>query len=138
LQARVAQDTCPGALEDVDLAVEDDKPVLAARLLRSAGIPAAARQVARMQGSEVHTSEGGALRQEAVTLYDARRTALVAYADVLERGVMEDLALVMALDGQRRADAARGSYLARLESLRPLQVAPAGRSAGRPPGAPNR
>jgi len=125
LQASVAADTCPGALEDVDRAVEEDKPVRAARLLRSAGIPAAARQVARLRDTPAHTSEGIGLRQEGVTLYEARRRALAAYADVLERGVVEDFALVVALDGQRQADAALGAYLSRLEELRPLSVEPA-------------
>jgi len=120
LQRAVAADTCPSALADVDGEVEDGKPVNAARLLHSAAIPAAARQVGRIHDTQVHTSQGITLRQEGETLYDACRAALEGYADVLERGVLEDMDLVMALDAQRRADAALGAYLVRLEELRPL------------------
>lgn len=121
LQALVADDTCPGAMEDVDRAVDEDKPVLAARLLRSGAIPAAARQVRRFRDATVSTPEGRRLRDDGVTAYDRRRVALVAYADALERGLMEDLTLVMALEGQRRAEGELAAYLRRLEAVRAPQ-----------------
>lgn len=122
LQETVAADTCPSAVEDVDREVDDDKPVAAAGLLRGAAIPAAARQVERVRALTLHTADGRTLQAEVVRLYDARRAALVLYADALERGVMEDMQLIMALDAQRQADTALSAFLRRLEVMRPLNT----------------
>jgi len=122
LQAAVAADTCPSAMEDIDRSVDEDKPVLAARLLRSAGVPSAARQVQRVRDVTTHTAQGDALKQEGARLYDARRAALVLYGDALERGVVEDMQLIMALEAQRQADSELHAFLVRLEALRPLNA----------------
>jgi hypothetical protein len=52
-----------------------------------------------------------------VRALEARQSALEGYADVLERGLLEDLALATSLREQREAEAAVDALLARLEEL---------------------
>ena len=117
ISALLADDVVLLALRDADEAVADDLPVRGAERLRSGALPAARRQVARARELETHSPDGAALRDEAVRALEARRAALEGYADVLERGLLEDLDLAVSLRTQREAEAAVDALLARLEEI---------------------
>ena len=53
-----------------------------------------------------------------VAALDARRAALERYADVLERGLVEDLELAIALRAQREAEGGIDTLLGRLQAIR--------------------
>ena len=132
LQAVMGADPTPGVLEDVDRAVRQERPVLAAQLLQRGGIPAARRQTAAARGADVSTKKGRELRRALSRAYAMRADALVSYARALERGVMYDDALVAALRAQREANEAILAVDTQLEQVRPLRKtggarAPAGR-----------
>lgn len=117
ISALLADDVVLLALQDADEAVADDLPVRGAERLRSGALPAARRQVARARELETRSPDGAALRDEAVRALEARRAALEGYADVLERGLLEDLELAVSLRTQREAEAAVDALLARLEEI---------------------
>ena len=94
----VASDPAGSVLDDVDDAIDTDRPVLGADLLTELGLPALRRQVTRIEDLSVATSEGRTLRARAVRLYRARVTAYEAYRDLLMRGLVDDVELLDALD----------------------------------------
>lgn len=118
LETILADDLVLLAVRDADDAVAEDLPVRAAGLLRDGAIPAARRQAEQVRAADVTTPEGLALRDEAARALDARTAALEQYADVLARGLLEDLELAMALRAQREAEGTIDTLLARLEALR--------------------
>ncbi|HJL18732.1 MAG TPA: hypothetical protein RMH99_23925 [Sandaracinaceae bacterium LLY-WYZ-13_1] len=103
LRMVMIQDSAQQPLAEVERVV-DDRPVLAGRLLRSGGIPAAERQVRAAERVEVRTDEGRQLRGRMVTAYRARVSALRDYADVLDAQARDDAALLEALRAQSDAD----------------------------------
>lgn len=125
IAALLADDLVLLAVQEADDAVADDLPVRGAERLRSGALPAARRQVERARELTTRSPEGATLKDEAVRALEARQRALEGYADVLERGLLEDLALATSLREQREAEAAVDALLARLEELQ-TQTAPRG------------
>ncbi|HJK90320.1 MAG TPA: hypothetical protein RMH26_06220, partial [Polyangiaceae bacterium LLY-WYZ-15_(1-7)] len=76
----------------------------------------------RLRETSVQTARGRRLRDEGAQLLDARADALATYQTVLERGLVEDLALLESIQEQRQAEEAIGAYLDRLAAIRPLAV----------------
>lgn len=124
LQRMMTADPALGALADVDRAIDEDKPVLAARLLDTGAVPATRTQIERLRELELPSRQASELRDEAITLYEARLASLELYARALERGMVEDFGLLAAISSQREAEQAMGAFLVRLEAIRPLRRAP--------------
>ncbi|MCA9617274.1 MAG: hypothetical protein H6721_22095 [Sandaracinus sp.] len=118
LEELLADDLVLLAVAEADEAVADDLPVRGAERLRAGAIPAARRQVEQARAVSAATAEGVALRDEVVAALDARRAALERYADVLERGLVEDLELAVALRAQREAEGGIDTLLGRLQAIR--------------------
>lgn len=98
LVAIVSSDPSASVLDDVDDAIDTDRPVLGADLLTELGLPALRRQVTRIEDASVATTEGRTLRARALRLYRARVSGYEAYRDLLTRGLVDDMALLDALD----------------------------------------
>lgn len=94
----VATDPAAAVLDDVDDAIDTDRPVLASDLLTELGLPTLRRQVTRLEDLRPTTAEGRTLRARAVRLYRARVTAYESYRAALVRGLVDDEALLDALD----------------------------------------
>ncbi len=94
----VATDPAAPVLDDVDDAIDTDRPVLASDLLTELGLPTLRRQVTRLEDLRPTTAEGRTLRARAVRLYRARVTAYESYRAALVRGLVDDDALLDALD----------------------------------------
>ena len=94
----VATDPATAVLDEVDEAIDTDRPVLGSDLLTELGLPSLRRQVTRLEDLDVATSEGRTLRARAVRLYRARVSAYEAYRQALVRGLVDDEALLDALD----------------------------------------
>lgn len=120
LQRLLTADPALGALAEVDRAINEDKPVLAAQLLDAGVVPATRSQIERIRELELPPGRARGLQDEAVTLYEARLASLELYARALERGMVEDLDLLTAISAQREAEQAIGEYLLRLEAIRPV------------------
>ncbi|MBK8173657.1 MAG: hypothetical protein IPK60_25420 [Sandaracinaceae bacterium] len=103
LRAALAHDRSQGPLHDADNAVQDRRPVLAAELIRNGGLPAIARARAAVADASTRTPEGNAARSRLLAAYDEHTRTLDAYAHVLERGEVEDIALLEAVHNERVA-----------------------------------
>lgn len=123
LQRVIGDDIATGPLEEVDEMVSEDRPVAAADLLRTGAIPAARRHLDRVKAVEPGTAEGRRLHQALVEAYEARMSSLEQYATVLDRGMVEDLALVEALGAQRAATEAVIAVDDQLAEISPLPEA---------------
>jgi len=121
LQDAMGADATPNSLAEVDRAVAEDKPVLAATLLANGAIPAARQQVSAIEAITVQSDRGAKLRTEALRVYRRREAALEVYRRALERGVVEDESLVHALHAQRTAEEALVALDRKLEKIRPLR-----------------
>jgi hypothetical protein len=106
LREIVATDAAAGPLEEVENMISVGRPVLAAELLHNGAIPAAHRQVERVVAFEPTTDIGASLKREALDVYGGRVEALGAYQRALERGQVDDLILLDAIGGVRRATTA--------------------------------
>jgi hypothetical protein len=121
IQRVMADDLAMISLEEVEEAVDEDLPARAAELLEQGGIPNVRRQREAVAALEPGTPEGQALQTEALELLDARIDALESYREVLARGlVADDLALLDAIQAQRRAEEAITGFFGRLEAIHPL------------------
>jgi len=105
LRRLFVSDPAAGPLEEVER-VATDRPVLGARLLRRGGIPAAERQLTRVEEASFTTEEGRRLARQAEDAYRQRLDALRLYADVLEGAASDTEGLLDALRGQREAEMA--------------------------------
>ena len=100
----VAEDPADQALEAVD-AIADDRPVHAARLMRTSAIPAAQRQLDTVHELEMTTPRGRTYARRAERAYRARLDALHTHEDVLDQGVSADpLDTLDAIRGRRQAE----------------------------------
>lgn len=121
IQRVMADDLSMLSLEEVEQAVDEDLPARAAELLEQGGIPNVRRQREAVAELEPGTDEGTALQTEALELLDARIEALESYREVLSRGlVQDDLAMLDAIQAQRRAEEAITGFFGRLETIHPL------------------
>lgn len=106
------------ALDPIDSAeaIEDDRPVHAARLVRTAAIPAAERQVAAFDEVETTTPRGRSFARRLRRAYQDRLDALHTWRDVLEQGVSVDP--VDSLDAIRARREAQEELLQAVEAMR--------------------
>jgi hypothetical protein len=104
LQQLLGEDAVPAAMQEVDDAVAEGKPVLASELLEAGALSAARRQHERAGALSPGSAQGRSLARRLARLYEQRIAALTAYRDALARGEVEDMALVEALRRQREAD----------------------------------
>lgn len=100
----LGEDAVPAAMQEVDDAVAEGKPVLASELLEAGALSAARRQHERAGALSPASAQGRSLARRLARLYEQRIAALTAYRDALARGEVEDMALVEALRRQREAD----------------------------------
>lgn len=114
------EDPALGPIEDVDGAVDEDRPVLAAERIALGALPAARRQVERVERADIRTAEVRAIQAEAVEAYRHRVEALESYRAVLARGTVEDLALHDALRAQRVAGEELVAVYEKLDAIAPL------------------
>ncbi len=122
LHREVTNDLVLISLEEVEEAMAEDLPVRAAELLQSGTIPAARRQARRVEELELGHPRAQALRERAVERLGARTEALQAYQQALERGLVEDVTLLDALQKQREAEEAIDALLGELEAISPVET----------------
>lgn len=103
LERALAEDHSSNALTEVDNAVVDRRPVLAAELIRSGALPALERARAAVAATVTRTPEGNTVRSALLSAYDEQVRTLTNYARVLERGEVEDMQLLEAVHHQRVA-----------------------------------
>lgn len=96
-----------------------ERPIEAARLLETGGIPAARRQLRAAETLHVRSDEGRRLKRRLVAAYRDRVTALVEYEDVLEGGSMEESRLLDVLRAQSAVELALMRVDGDMETLVP-------------------
>ncbi len=134
LQRVITDDPALTPLEDVDDAIRQQRPVLAAQLLETGAIPAAERQVEALEGTRVTTPEARRFRRGLIDAYRRRIDALDTWKGVLAQGGEEDLALVDAMSAVRAADEAVLDIDHQMQEVRPIPEADTkAKRAPRPP-----
>lgn len=103
LEAALREDHSSNPLTEVDNAVVDRRPVLAAELIRTGALPALERARAAVAASTTRTPEGNAVRTQLLNAYDEHARTLTNYARALERGEVEDMQLLEAVHHERVA-----------------------------------
>ena len=105
LHELIDRDPSTEPLELVERRLDDERPVHAAQMLRTTAIPAANRQVERIERAAVTSDDGRRFRRRLVAAYRTRVTALEAQQVVLEGGVGADpLEELTALRAVRQAE----------------------------------
>jgi len=121
LQTILGADPARSILHDVDEAVRAERPVMAAELIEQAALPAVERHVQELLRAQVTTQDGRRLRDRAVRLHRARRTALERYGRALARGIgTEDEELLSALDAYGDAEREILQLHDDLDAIRPV------------------
>ena len=119
LQQILGEDPARLVLEEVDVAIREERPVLASQIIDSAAIPATRRQIERLEQAPAASQQGRTLRARAVRLHRARLRALEQWRDALATTV-EDDALVEALHASADAEREIVELYDELERIRPL------------------
>ncbi|MFO0709203.1 MAG: hypothetical protein U0353_05155 [Sandaracinus sp.] len=140
LANQILEDPARLPLDEVDEAIRDERPVLAADLIAQGAQPATERQIAALRALEMTSSEGRRLRSRCVRLYRDRLEALESLRVALSRGIgMEDEQLVTAMHADAQAQIAIVSFQDELARLVPdLQDRPPLEERGAPPRLPSR
>lgn len=132
LQEILGSDPSNAVLDEIEEAVDSERPVMAAEMIERAGIPAVRRQIERLEGAAVTTQEGRRLRTRAVRVHRARLHALEAYRDALARGIgTEDEDLLDAMRAYAEAEMDIASLADDLARIRPLAAGAGARAADR-------
>ena len=113
----VSRDGALASLEEVDHLVRARRPVRAAEILRGSAFPAVRRQREAIAAVRVVTPEGTSLRERLLAVYARRGASLAEYAEVLERGEVEDERLASALHAQATAERDVAQALAAVETM---------------------
>ncbi|GAB4209878.1 MAG: hypothetical protein OHK0013_29820 [Sandaracinaceae bacterium] len=87
LQNVLGQDPATLPLREVDEAIRDDRPVLAADLIRRGAVPATERQIRAIEALRMTSAEGRRLRSRCVRLHRDRLRALASLEAALSRGI---------------------------------------------------
>jgi hypothetical protein len=107
LQGVLADDPATLPLREVDEAIRDDRPVLAADLIRQGAIPATERQIRALEALRPTSAEGRRLRSRCVRLHRDRLRALGTLETALSRGIgHEDDQLLDAMHADAQAQLA--------------------------------
>lgn len=112
------EDEAISVLIEADRFVADDLPARAAQMLESGALPSMRRHIERVEGLEVATPLGRRLKTSALEKLRARETSTAAYARILARGLVEDLAFVDASSAQRQAEAALLELAEEIQAIR--------------------
>ncbi|MCS6798118.1 MAG: hypothetical protein NZ898_06265 [Myxococcota bacterium] len=121
MQALLAHDELAGPMTEVDRAIAERRPFLAAQRLRAAAIPAARRMLERIEAWRPRSAEGRELHTRWRRAVAMRRDALERLAVALEGGEIESLPVVEAVAQERRALEEIVELHARLNAIRPLR-----------------
>ena len=114
----LTQDEAILVLEEADRFVADDLPARAAQMLESGALPSMHRHIERVDALVVGTPLGRRLKTSALEKLRARETSTAAYARILARGLVEDLAFVEASAAQRQAEAALLELAEEIQAIR--------------------
>lgn len=122
LQELLGSDPARALLQEIERAVDSERPVMAAEMIEQAGVPAIRRQIERLEDAPVMTREGRRLRTRAVRLHRARADVLARYGAALARGIgTEDEELLDAMRAYAMAELELASLYRELEQLHPLR-----------------
>lgn len=121
LRAVMIDDPAHQPLEEVER-IAADRPVHAARMLRTGGLPAARQQVTRVESATMTTDEGRGFARRLAAAYRDRVAALEQYREVLEAGAADAEALMAALHAQSDADRAVLAVDAAMEEIAPTEL----------------
>lgn len=111
LRDALSADRTLAAMQAVDEAVAEDLPVRAAGILREQTLPAIDATIASVTALSLGTTAAEDRRDDALAILRRRRSALVQYADALDRGLVEDLVLLDAIRAQRNAEQELSAFL---------------------------
>lgn len=136
LRLVMIEDPAQQVLVEVERVV-DDRPVFAAQLLRTGGIPAARRQVEAVERVPVDSDVGQRTKRELRAAYDARLRALQQYERVLAAAASDDAALLEALHAQSQADQQLLAVHQAMDALSPSGGARPEEPGGPPAGEPD-
>ncbi len=107
LELTLAEDPATLPLHEVDEAIRDDRPVLAADLILQSAIPATERQIHALEAVRVTSPEGRRLRTRSIRLHRDRIRALQGMRAALARGTgHEDDQLLSAMHADADAQVA--------------------------------
>lgn len=139
LARQILEDPAQLSLQEVDGAIRDERPVLAADLIAQGARPATERQIALLRALSMSSAEGRRLRARAVRLYRDRLAALDALAAALSRGIgQEDEQLLAAMHADAEAQVAIVALQAELDRIVPSQEERPLEERGAPPRLPSR
>jgi len=127
-------------LEEVDEAIRDDRPVLAADLIAQGATPATERQISILTGLAMSSAEGRRLRSRCVRLHRDRLRALEGMREALSRGIgHEDDQLLDAMHADAEAQVAIVAFQDELARIVPrADERPPLEERGMPPRIPTR
>lgn len=136
----ILEDPARLPLEEVDEAIRDDRPVLAADLIAQGATPATERQIALLSALPMTSGEGRRLRSRCVRLHRDRLRALEGMREALSRGIgHEDDQLLDAMRADAEAQVAIVAFQDELARIVPrADERPPLEQRGMPPRIPSR
>lgn len=140
LANQLLEDPARLPLEEVDEAIRDERPVLAADLIAQGARPGTERQIELLRALRMTSAEGRRFRSRAVRLHRQRLEALAALGAALSRGIgQEDEQLVEAMHADAEVQVGIVSLQAELARVVPeLEDRPPLEERGAPPRLPSR
>ncbi len=140
LANQLLEDPARLPLEEVDEAIRDERPVLAADLIAQGARPATERQIELLRALPMTSADGRRFRSRAVRLHRQRLEALAALGAALSRGIgQEDEQLVEAMHADAEVQVGIVSLQAELARVVPeLEDRPPLEERGAPPRLPSR
>ena len=140
LANQLLEDPARLPLEEVDEAIRDERPVLAADLIAQGARPATERQIELLRALRMTSAEGRRLRSRAVRLHRQRLEALDALGTALSRGIgQEDEQLVAAMHTDAEVQVGIVTLQDELAHIVPeLEDRPPLEERGAPPRLPSR
>lgn len=115
--------TALGALTDVDEAIRDDRPALAADLIARGAMPETERQIHVLETLSIETPEGRRLRTQAIRLHRDRLRALTLMQTAFARGTgHEDEQWMEAIHADSEAQVALVHFDRDLGRIAPREV----------------
>lgn len=121
IQQVLADVTVAGALTDVDEAIRDDRPALAADLIARGAMPETERQIRVLETLSIETPEGRRLRTQAIRLHRDRLRALTLMQAAFARGTgHEDDQWMQAIHADSEAQVALVDFDEELARLAPV------------------
>jgi hypothetical protein len=121
IQQVLADTTALAALTDVDEAIRDDRPALAADLIARGAIPETERQIRVLETLEIGSADGRRFRTRAIRLHRDRLRALALMQTAFARGAGHEDSLWMdAIHADSEAQVALVHFEEELMRIAPL------------------